>query len=288
MQLRNGVVALAGGLFAASLTECTTTAAMPGVLPQPRSGAHSITMRTGWSAVVSADRRDSVLVTVGPGTTQLQEFNEHATFSLSVARDGTILIRLDSLSPEAGSPPGGDVKGTVWRSRISDLASGTLAITTGTAAAARYTDLVARILPRITSRVVTAACHWRDSATVPARVDGFQGSERRWGKWSTGGPLGTGKITIDDDEAFEQIAGGEISGQQMSMTAQGRRSATYYLNAAGIFDRANLRDSSAVLVSVPESHRLVPATRYSDVVLRFSITSDKPSDLATVAPRRQK
>ncbi|MGH7583270.1 MAG: hypothetical protein ACREL5_08610 [Gemmatimonadales bacterium] len=241
-------------------------------------------IKPGWRATVTADRNDSIILTLPSGATQLQRFEQREIFALRIDSDGGVWVRLDSVTLGSGEPSADAPIGAVWRGRLDDLRASGLHLASGGAAAERYSAVVRRLLPQLPADGVSARLSWRDSASAKLAVDVFSGEERRSEQWSSGAVIGNdgGELPVKVSEKYEQYGEGETSGHPMTMTAQGRRSGTYYVTMDGTIRRASLGDSAAVLISVRDSRQLIPTMRYSSTAISFE--SPSSSEAAAAQP----
>ncbi|MBK7594997.1 MAG: hypothetical protein IPJ11_07060 [Gemmatimonadetes bacterium] len=76
-------------------------------------------------------------------------------------------------------------------------------------------------------------------------------------------------IPVQVREAFEQIGRGSSAGRNMTMTAQGVRSAQYYMTLDGRVEVATVVDSAAKLITIPGSQQSIPTMQYSRTLIRF-------------------
>jgi hypothetical protein len=252
--------------------------------PAPEAGPrpNGISLRDGWHATVLVQRDDSIILTLPSGDRQLQRFERNAGFSLMMDGDGRVSLRLDSLTfrPRTGNGQGPAV-GATWAGRASDARVNAMRVTGGGDPAAELTAVVRNLLPRLPAGGVHARMTWADSSTGDVRVDVFKASEHRTAAWSAGAltqRAGTGVLPVLVREEFEQLGDGQQGGRKITMTSQGRRSGTYYLTTDGRVSGAQLEDSVAMLISIPDTRQVVPTMRYARTIVRFIPAPHEESD----------
>lgn len=267
---------LAALTFPALLAACAgSTAPEPTPAPSPNRPAAStaVAIRRDWTTVVTVDRDDSLVITLPGGATQIQRQGHNARFLLTLT-PGAIRVRLDNLTlrPALGDAAN-EVIGTIWTGRVnSNGRVDALQASRGTPLAEELGNTVRTMLPRLVSGIVRPNQSWTDSSSGPTRVDIFRTTEQRTSRWSSGDRTtrdGLTVIPIRLREDFEQLGRGSQSGRQMTMTAQGRRTGTYYLTLDGRVDTAVLQDSVAKLITIPESRQSVPTMQFVRTVLRY-------------------
>jgi hypothetical protein len=156
---------------------------------------------------------------------------------------------------------------------VGDPAVNAFRPASGNAAAAELTAVVRALLPRLPAPGALPRSGWTDSATGTTSSDMFTVTERRTASWSAGSTSKSadGDVTpIQLREDFEQSGEGSRDGRSMTLTAQGRRTGTYYVRSDGRVTRAQLADSSALSIGIPQTHELMSGTRHSHTVVRFS------------------
>jgi hypothetical protein len=240
-------------------------------LPGPRT--NGISLRDGWHATVLVQRDDSIILTLPSGDRQLQRFERRAGFTLTMDGDGRVSLRLDSLisKPKSGNPAAIPV-GATWSGRASDAHVDAMRVSGGGDPAAELTAVVRGLLPRLPEGGVRARMSWVDSSTGDVRVDIFRASEHRMASWSAGTlseRAGSNVLPVLVREDFEQLGDGMQGGRKLTMTSQGRRSGTYYVTPDGRVSGAELADSVAMLISLPDRRQVVPTMRYARTSVRF-------------------
>ena len=262
-------------VVAVLLASCSHQAPVPGPAPLPGEGrvGGGIALRQGWHALVLVQRNDSIVLTLPSGDKQVQRFDRRAGFTLSIDGDGQVSLRLDSLGfrPKPAKPSDVPV-GTTWTGRAGDIRVNAMRASSGGDPAAELTAMVRNLLPRLPAGGVRARMTWVDSATGDVRVDVFKASEHRMASWSTGtmsDRSGVQILPVLLKEDFEQLGDGSQGGHRLTMTSQGRRIGTYYLTSEGKLSGAQLDDSVAMLISIPDSRQVVPTIRYARTLVRY-------------------
>ena len=257
-----------GMLLAAAAAACAgksapVTAARPASNP---AAPAALLLPQTWRARVQLDRRDSIVLTLPAGETQLEQMRRHASFTLTVGPRAAVTIRLDSLemSPPAG-PASLPVVGTVWTGRM--LGTGVDWFTTagaGPVVEELRVD-IAGFFPHLPSGGIVAGSQWQDTSATKGRVDIFETTERLTTQWLAGKDTtvaGAHLLPLRATSGLEQSGKGTGAGVEMKMTGQGSRSYTYYLSKSGQIDLVTRTDSVNVLISIPSSHQLVPTVRF--------------------------
>lgn len=267
---------LVGLVLPVLVTACaggTPPSATPAPSPNRSASNAAVAIRRDWTSVVTLDRDDSLVITLPGGAIQIQRQGQSARFILTLT-PGAIRVRLDDLTlrPALGDAAN-EVIGTVWTGRVnSNGRVDGLQASRGTPLAEEIGNTVRMMLPRLVSGIVRPNQSWSDSSSGPTRVDIFRATEQRTSRWSSGERTPRDGITVIPirlREDFEQLGRGSQSGRQMTMTAQGRRTGTYYLTLDGRVDGAVLQDSVAKLITIPESRQSIPTMQHSRTVLRY-------------------
>jgi hypothetical protein len=261
----------------ATLVACAGNPARTGV-PAPEPGRRlppapsAISLRDHWDARVVVEREDSIILTLPSGDKQLQRFTRRGNFTLAVDDGGRYTLRLDSLVVRPRSTGETAPLGAMWKGQVTDARVGATQVTEGGDAAATLTAMVRNLLPRLPADGFRAGARWADTSEGKVRVDIFSGSERRTAEWtvgSLGDHDGVESMPVRVRETFEQLGDGNQGGRKITMTAQGRRQATYYLTTEGRISHAALEDSVAMLISIPATRQVVPTIRYGRTTVRF-------------------
>jgi len=255
----------------ALLAACTP--APPVTSPAQPLGGPTISLRDDWSATVLVERDDSIILTLPSGDRQLQQFHRSAVFTLVIARDGTVSLRLDSLKVL----PRDDSAGAVpllaaWTGRADDPRVNALRVSAGGELADELTAIVRNLLPRFPVAGAHAQTTWTDSADGTVRVDIFTANERRTATWTVGtasrDATGT-SLPVRVREDYEQIGSGSQGRGRITMTSQGSRSGIYYSTVDGRLMSARLTDSATMLISLPDTRQVVPTVRFGRSSVRF-------------------
>jgi hypothetical protein len=249
---------------AALLAACAGTPP-PDPSTQPIA-APTLAVERNWRARVVLERDDSIVLTLPSGDHQLQQFHRSAVFTLGVANDGVVSLRLDSLTLRPPADDGGRAAmlPATWTGRTDDPHVDAFRVASGGEFAEELTSVVRQLLPRYPAGGAPTLTTWTDSATGRVRVDIFTAVERRSATWTTA-PGGT--LTLREE--YEQMGSGSQNGQRLTMTSQGRRSCTYHSTTSGILTAASLVDSSTMLISIPGSGQMVPTVRFGRTSVRF-------------------
>jgi len=226
-----------------------------------------------WATTVFLEREDSLILTLPSGGRQVQRQGRSARFTLTLT-PGAIRVRLDTLvlRPSLGDQTN-DVIGTIWTARIGE--SGriyALQATRGSPLAEEIGNAVRAMIPRLPGETVRPGESWSDSSSGAVRVDIFRATEQRTSRWSSGERVdrnGLSVLPIRLREDYEQLGRGDQSGRQMTMTAQGRRTATYYMTLDGRVDAAVMQDSVVKLITIPATRQSIPTMQFNRTELRF-------------------
>lgn len=252
-------------------TACAGGAPAP---PTPRPlGGPTIARQEGWRARVLFERDDSIILTLPAGNRQLQQFHRSAVFTLGVAADGEVSLRLESLTvrPRDENAHPTPVSGS-WVGQTDDPRVNALRVSSGGDAADELTAVIRNLLPRFPAGGAHSQSTWTDSAVGRVRVDIFTADERRQATWTAGALShdATGStLPVKVREDFEQLGSGSQGGQRINMTAQGSRSGTYYYTVDGRLSSAKLVDSSTMLISIAATRQVVPTVRFGRASVRF-------------------
>ncbi|MBP9897634.1 MAG: hypothetical protein KBF28_04635 [Gemmatimonadales bacterium] len=237
----------------------------------PAAGA--ISLSTLWQSRVLLERRDSLILTLPNGSKQLQRLGRNALFTLTI--DGKNLkVTLDSLQLiPASAEASKEAVGTTWTGWLG--AYGKLENFTasrGGVLVEELTQTVANLLPRLPRGGARPGDRWADTSKKSIRVEIFRTDDQRTGQWRVAAPMdreGIRVIPVQVREAFEQIGRGSSAGRNMTMTAQGSRSAQYYMTLDGRVEVATVIDSAAKLITIPGSQQSIPTMQYSRTMIRF-------------------
>ncbi len=262
-----GLVAVLAGCGSSQPATAPTTAT-------GATGANAgISLRTNWQATVVVERDDSIVLTLPSGDHQLQRMQRRGVFHLAVKEDGKITLRLDSLTvhPRLHSDTASPAH-AAWSGRLGDARPGALHVSDGGDGAGELTAMVRDLLPRLPAGGAHAQSSWSDTSSGSVQVDIFNTSERRTGRWRASALTAVsanGVLPIHVREEFEQLGNGTSGDKRLTMTSQGRRSATYYVTRDGRVRNAQLEDSTAMLISIPSTRQVVPTIRFAHTNVRF-------------------
>lgn len=247
--------------------------APPVAPPLQPIGGPTISVEKNWHVRVLVERDDSIVLVLPSGDRQLQQFHRSAVFTLGTDGDGTVSLRLESLTVlptdvAAHATP----LVAAWTGRADDTRVNALHVSAGGALADELTALVRNLLPRFPAGGAHAQTTWTDSAAGKLRVDIFTANERRAATWTAGrfnrDATGT-SLAVRVRENYEQLGTGWQGGQKITMTSQGSRSGLYYSTNNGRLTSAQLTDSANMLISIPDTRQVVPTRRYSRASVRF-------------------
>lgn len=262
----------------AVLTACAASApSPPRSTPQPTETGDirlaPVALATGWSARATLDRRDSIVITLPNGTRQVQRLARRATFRLDVDGRGGVRIVLDSLSftPSAGVAER-EAQGTIWTGELGRAGLGRLRPSRRSPVIDELTGTMQGMFPVMPRSGVRPGMTWADTSQAERRVQAFVAADNRTGTWAAGQRTmreGLEVQPISAREQFEQIGEAETGGQQMKMTAQGRRSSTYYLTVGGRIDMVTHQDSVAMLITILARRETIPTMQQIRTTIRF-------------------
>lgn len=236
-------------------------------------------LRSDWHATAHLERTDSIVLTLPSGDHQLQRYTRRAVFAIDIAPDGHVMVRLDSFVTTPAETSHDDPIGAVWTDDLSNSRINGLHLAQGGDAAARLTRMVRDLLPTLPSGGAQSNTTWSDSSEGSVRVDVFNANERRADTWGAGILTqhdGTAVLPVRMHESFEQLGDGSESGTRMTMTAQGHRSAVYYVTRAGQLTSAEVNDSVSMLISIPSNKQVVPTQRFARTFVRYTTTGANP------------
>ena len=238
---------------------------------KPAAGA--IALSTLWQSRVLLERRDSLILTLPNGGKQLQRLGRNALFTLRI-EGKNLTVTLDSLQLiPASAEASREAVGTTWTGWLG--AYGKLENFTasrGGVLVEELTQTVASLLPRLPRGGARPGDRWADTSKKNIRVEIFRTDDQRTGQWRVAAAMdreGIRVIPVQVREAFEQIGRGSSAGRNMTMTAQGVRSAQYYMTLDGRVEVATVVDSAAKLITIPGSQQSIPTMQYSRTLIRF-------------------
>lgn len=247
----------------------------------PTAGA--IALSTLWQSRVVFERRDSLILTLPDGSKQLQRLGRNAYFTLAI--DGKNLrVTLDSLQLVPAAPEASrEAVGTVWTGWLGAFGKlENISASRGGILVEELTQTAANLLPRLPRGGARPGDRWADTSAKTIRVDVFRTDDRRTGVWRVGPAAdreGVRLIPVQVREAFEQVGRGSAAGRNMTMTAQGSRSAQYYMTLDGRVEVATVTDSAAKLITIPGSQQSIPTMQYSRTLIRYRpLATKSPND----------
>lgn len=265
------LLALLGGVGCASAPPPVVVHPRPSTVRSPAADATALT--TQWQSLVIFDRRDSLVLTLPDGSKQLQSLGRLAHFTLTL-NGSAFSVSLDSLQLAPASPEASrEAVGTRWTGwlgafgRIENFSASREGILVE-----ELTPTVANLLPRLPRAGARTGDRWTDTTKQTIRVQVFRTDDQRTARWQVGAAMvrdGIRVVPVQVREEFEQIGRGSTAGRKMAMTAQGSRSATYYVTADGRVDNAVAIDSAAMLITIPGSQRSVPTMQYGRTLIRY-------------------
>lgn len=226
-----------------------------------------------WERQMVLVQEDSILVTAGNGDRQLELRRHRAVIRVSLRRGDSLRVVLDSLvrTPAATPVPAGLI-GTVWTARIGREGETTdLTPDRRTEMTDDLSAVFRLLLPPIPPRGVSAGMRWSAPLARQANVHVFRVTESGQGAWEVGteerdGPLRLLPMTLREN--YEQIGSGTQGGRSMTMTAQGVRRIAWRLRFDGLVDHAEIRDSSANLITIQGTRQAVPAVEIRNTRLQ--------------------
>lgn len=269
-------------LLAAALLAACSSGPPPEPTPAPtrevaagESPPARVALTFGYRATALLERSDSIILTLPDGSSQVQRMGRHARFTVEVARDGQVRVRLDSLvmRPSAGGSAR-EAVGTEWRGRLSAAGlDGQLRSNRSSALSADLGSAVAEFFPALPAGGVAPGQRWADTTEGTRQVEIFEAQERRTGDWRSGERSPRQGVIVQPirvRERYEQLGGGEQAGREMRMSAQGSRSATYYLTMTGLIDALVETDSASRLITIPSTRQAVPTVQVTRTTVMFS------------------
>lgn len=243
-------------------------------VPTGEAAPARVALALGYTATALLDRNDSIVLTLPDGSRQVQRMGRHARFRIEVSRNGDVRIRLDSLAlrPAAGGPAR-EATGTEWRGRLSPAGIENLRPNRTSGLIADIGSAVHELFPELPSGGVAPGQRWADTTEGTRQVEIFEAQERRTSTWVAGQRSPRQGVTVQPlrvTERYEQLGDGEQAGREMRMSAQGSRSATYYLTMTGLVDALVESDSASRLITIPSTRQAVPTTQVTRTTVMFS------------------
>lgn len=231
-----------------------------------------MTLSRGYGATAIVQRRDSIVLALPDGGRQLQQLSRDARFSFSVSDRGELRVRLDSLRLRPSGGRESEVIGTTWTGRLGPSGVTDLRANRRGALVGELTVMVASLFPAIPQSGVASGDIWADTTRSRRQVEIFEASDDRITNWSVGRRTtrdGVLMLPITATENYQQLGEGEQAGREMRMSADGRRSTTYYVTVLGRVDRIISSDSANRLITIPASRQAVPTTQIVRIRVEF-------------------
>ncbi|MCA9763532.1 MAG: hypothetical protein KC544_10450 [Gemmatimonadetes bacterium] len=224
-----------------------------------------ITLANSFRATATLTRRDSIILTLPDGRSQLQRMARSATISVQLAGDGQLRVRLDSL---AFMPPLGeatrDAIGTTWQGALETDGIHGLRPDRRNGITEELTAAIQELLPAFPRAGARTGTAWQDTTESTRRVEIFDAKDQRRTTWKMDSATTLEGIEVHPltvRERYEQLGEGKQAGRTMRMSAQGVRSATYYITRTGMVDRIVQVDSASRLITIPDTRQAIPTTQ---------------------------
>lgn len=264
----------AGLLGAAACSKAPPPATRPAAGAATPARAAATRLTTQWQSRVLLEQRDSLVLTLPNGTTQVQRLGRQAHFTLTLS-NGSFTVRLDTLQlAPASAEVSRDAVGTTWTGKLGAFGRlEALASSKGGILVEELTTTVASLLPSLPRGGAMAGEVWADTTKRIIRVEIFRADDRRIARWRANPATdiqGLRLVPIQLREEFEQIGRGTSAGREMTMTAQGSRTGAYFLTLDGRVERAILVDSIAKLITIPSSRQSIPTMQYSRTQISYT------------------
>ncbi len=219
------------------------------------------------------EREDSIVLTLPDGSRQVQRQGRTAHFTMTIA-PGTLRVKLDDLvlRPSLGNEAT-DVIGTTWTGRVGASGAITnLQASRNTTLGDDIGNVVRAFLPRIPGGRFEPGARWTDTTAGAVRVEIFTATEQRTSEWNGGQQTernGIPVIALRAREEYEQLGRGNQAGRELTMTAQGRRTSTYYMTLDGRVDTATLQDSVAKFITIAETRQSIPTMQFARTAIDY-------------------
>lgn len=265
---------LATLLVACSANPTPTPLPERGATPRPvAEGPARVLLANGYSGVARVQRSDSIVLSLPDGGRQLQRLSRRAQFTVTVDARNQLRIRLDSieLRPSAGGRER-EAVGTVWTGRLGPGGVEGLRANRRGELVAELGALAADLFPALPQSGVTSGDRWVDTSKTKRQVEIFEANDERTRTWSVGRRStrdGVLVLPVTSSEQYVQLGEGEQAGREMRMSADGRRSTTYYLTMGGRIDGIVSSDSANRLITIPDTRQAVPTTQVVRIRVEF-------------------
>jgi hypothetical protein len=216
-------------------------------------------------SVYALERRDSLILELPGGGTQLQEFARTAflTVGIGEASGGyRATIRLDSLRQETGVTAAADsvlrAQGTTWTGTLTTQGKlGELRTDRPSGVADQVGASLAVLFPVLPAAGLQDGASWSDTAERAIRTDAFDTKERSVTSYRV--VKVDGRVyTIDAATGFQRTGTGGQPAQPMEMASQGTRQSLYRFGADGAVVSAEGADSAEMTITVPAVGQTVP------------------------------
>jgi hypothetical protein len=247
--------------------------------PVPVAPNARLALSTGYRASAVMERTDSIVLTLPDGSRQVQREARHARFSIDVRQDGSVRVRLDSLTLRPSGPRSEQAEraaiGTVWQGRLTEAGLEGLKASKSGDLVGDIGTTVADFFPALPSGGVLEGTRWADTSESTLQVEVFEAQDHRIRRWeaSKRSPReGVLSQPIRRTEEYEQLGKGAQAGREMRMSAQGSSKTTYYLLMTGKLDAILQTDSASRLITIPATRQAVPTIH----VVRRSVMFEYP------------
>ncbi|HET9133657.1 MAG TPA: hypothetical protein VFN90_05105 [Gemmatimonadales bacterium] len=252
----------------------------PRPAPEPAKTPGAIGLATGWTGSYTLRRTDSIAITLPTGAVQRQVLGQAARFTIWVGQDAKVTIRLDSLRVTPVSATGmQDLVGATWTGTLSRQGLGPLRASRSDAFLGTLGEAVRSLFPSTPRGGILPEARWADTTETTRPVEAFTATDRRTSRWTAGTRTTRDGLTILPitlRAQFEQVGKGSQGGREMTMTAQGVRSSSYYVTMLGRVDQVVHRDSIAKFITIPAGRQTIPTTQIVRVELRALAPTTEP------------
>ncbi len=266
-------------LLAALLVGCSSNPS-PAPLPspsraaptQPGDGPARVMLSVGYSGIAEVERRDSIILTLPDGGRQLQRLGRSARFSYSLSERGELRVRLDSLRLQPSAGREAELIGTTWTGRLTAEGITDVRANRRHPLIGELGVLVSELFPAIPRSGISSGDVWADTTRSKRQVEIFEADDDRITNWSVGRRTtrqGVLVLPVTATATYQQQGEGEQAGREMRMTADGRRSTTYYVTIPGRLDAIVATDTANRLITIPASRQAVPTTQIVRTRVRF-------------------
>jgi hypothetical protein len=221
--------------------------------------------RTAWRSTATLVRSDSIVLTLPSGDRQVQRMSRRGRFNVEIDNGGGVKVTLDSIifTPRIGNSVR-ELTGTVWQGRLNSDGLTNIKASRGGPLVEELTLAVREMFPPLPSTGVSPGATWADTTSTERKVEIFEAQDERVSTWRVGSRTereGLNVLPIRVTERYEQLGKGDQAGREMSLAAQGSRSATYYLTFGGRLDAVTVVDSASKLITIPSTKQVIPTTQ---------------------------